>query len=220
MANLAYINFIPKAEGEAFARKIIQVAANLKTDPNWLMQVMKTESYLRADIENTKYPFYTNGKLDGYATGLIQFIPSTAKSLGTTTAELKKMTRLQQLVYVEKYFKKLNLVGKLYSYFDIYLSVFFPVAIGKPDSYIFETKYISRSSVAANNPGIDLNKDGKITMAEFKQYVINSVEKTYQDATYGVIKFIEDTIKNNPVKTGIFTGLLALTVGFTLSKII
>ena len=40
----------------------------------------------------------------GTATGLIQFIESTARSLGTTTAALAKMSAVQQLPYVERYF--------------------------------------------------------------------------------------------------------------------
>lgn len=195
MANLAYIQYIPKAEGEAFATEVIRVAAALKTDPNWLMQVMKAESGLNNKAENTKYPFYKNGKLDGYATGLIQFVPDTARYLGTTTEALKKMTRTQQLRYVELYFKKLGLVGKLNSYFDIYLAVFFPAAMGKSDDYVFETKNISRASVAKSNPIIDLNKDGKITMKEFKGYLLNTISQEYQDLNYGVIKFIQQNPK-------------------------
>jgi hypothetical protein len=38
------------------------------------------------------------------ATGLIQFIESTARKLGTTTAALRSMSALQQLPYVEKFF--------------------------------------------------------------------------------------------------------------------
>ena len=40
------------------------------------------------------------------ATGLIQFIPKTAADLGTTTADLKAMSVLDQLDYVDKYFQK------------------------------------------------------------------------------------------------------------------
>lgn len=38
------------------------------------------------------------------ATGLIQFMPSTAKQLGTTTDKLAAMTEVDQLDYVAKYF--------------------------------------------------------------------------------------------------------------------
>lgn len=40
------------------------------------------------------------------ATGLIQFIESTAHSLGTTTAALRTMSPLQQLPYVERFFQR------------------------------------------------------------------------------------------------------------------
>jgi hypothetical protein len=40
------------------------------------------------------------------ATGLIQFIEATARSLGTTTAALRTMSALQQLPYVERFFQR------------------------------------------------------------------------------------------------------------------
>ena len=41
------------------------------------------------------------------ATGLIQFLPSTARGLGTTTDALAGMSSVEQLNYVEKYFDPL-----------------------------------------------------------------------------------------------------------------
>jgi hypothetical protein len=38
--------------------------------------------------------------------GLIQFMSTTAKNLGTSTSELAKMTAVEQLNYVEKYLKQ------------------------------------------------------------------------------------------------------------------
>jgi hypothetical protein len=171
--SLIYINLIPAAEQIAFDAKVREVAAKLKTNPDWLMQVMKAESGLRADIRNTYAPF-----ADGYATGLIQFIPSTARALGTTTWDLEKLTRIQQMDYVYKYLQPYT--GKLNSYFDVYLVIFFPAAIGhtNDDSYVFETKSISRASVAKSNPAINKNKDGMITMKEFKEYVKGTVPKS------------------------------------------
>lgn len=39
------------------------------------------------------------------ATGLIQFMPATAQGMGTTTAALAAMSAVQQLDYVQRYFK-------------------------------------------------------------------------------------------------------------------
>lgn len=171
--SLIYSELVPASERSAFELKVNQVAGKLSIDPNWLMQVMKAESGIRADIENLSHPFK-----DGFATGLIQFTPATARGLRTTTEALKKMTRVQQLDYVLLYF--LPYAGKIKSYFDLYLITFFPAAIpfsNQPD-WVFEVKSISRSSIAKSNPVIDRNKDGKITMAEFREYLVSTVPES------------------------------------------
>lgn len=161
--------YIPKVEVVEFNKKLDSVCTTLEIKPAWLLQVMYMESRLRPNAENTVFPFYRKKTIfDGYATGLIQFIPQTARDLGTTTEALKSMSRIQQLDYVLKYFMPYK--GKLKSFFDVYLVVFFPAAVGKPDDYVFEAKNISRSLVARQNPAIDRNKNGEITMLEFKEY--------------------------------------------------
>jgi hypothetical protein len=66
-------------------------------------------------------------KISG-ATGLIQFMPSTAKSLGTTTDVLLSMNNIQQLNYVLAYLRPYK--GKMNNFVDVYLAVFYPAAIG------------------------------------------------------------------------------------------
>ena len=177
--DLIYSTLVPVNEREAFLAKVQSVASTLQIDPNWLMQVMKAESGIRADIENRAFPFK-----DGYATGLIQFTPSTARGLNTTTTELKSMTRVKQLDYVLKYF--LPYKGKIKSYFDLYLITFFPAAIPYSDQpdWVFEAKNISRASIAKSNPVIDRNKDGKITIAEFREYLVSTVSKELQPKVF------------------------------------
>ncbi len=187
MAELIHINLIPLAEQISFSQKVRSVATALKTNPDWLMQVMKAESKLNPAARNTYAPFYKNGVLDGYATGLIQFIPDTARGLKTTTWELEKLSRVQQMDFVYKYL--LPYKGRLNSYFDMYLVVFFPAAIGKTndDNYVFEAKNISRAAIAKSNPAININKDGMITMAEFKQYLKNTVPKDLWVRVFDVV---------------------------------
>lgn len=93
------------------------------------------------------------------ATGLIQFLPSTAKSLGTTTDELRKMSFKQQLVYVDKYLnanlKKHLINGKIPPTFtqgDIFMTIFYPVSVGKPN-------YQFPDSVRKANAGISTPLD-------------------------------------------------------------
>ena len=60
------------------------------------------------------------------ATGLIQFTPETAEGLGTSTEDLSKMSRSEQLEYVDKHFET-NLKGRLGDeggdISDLYMSV-------------------------------------------------------------------------------------------------
>ncbi len=210
MSNLLYINLVPSAERIAFEQKVKEVASKLQTNPNWLMQIMKSESGLRPDIQNTSFPMS-----NGYATGLIQFIPDTAANLGTTTAALKQMSRVQQMDYVYKYLKPY--AGQLNSYFDVYLVVFFPAAIGNTnnDNYIFETNRISRASIARGNPTMDINKDGMITMAEFKQYLKNTVKQEYwNDIFMAPVVFV----KNN-LWMVLVLAVLAMGITFAIIKI-
>lgn len=94
------------------------------------------------------------------AAGLIQFMPSTAKVLGTTTAELAKMTPEDQLNYVYLYFKPFK--GRLNNLGDVYMAILWPNAVGKSDDYVL----FDRGTAYRQNAGLDKNKDGKVTRGE------------------------------------------------------
>lgn len=105
-------------------------------------------------------PRIKNGAGSG-ATGLIQFMPKTAAGLGTNVDRLGKMTVMQQLDYVYLYFKPYR--GRLKNLGDVYMSILYPRAIGKPDDYVL----FSKPTIAyRQNAGIDVNKDGLVTRAE------------------------------------------------------
>lgn len=162
---LLFIEYIPLGEREMFAAKVRAIANKLMFDPNWLMAVMYNESRLNPKAKNP----------NASATGLIQFIESTARMLGTSTAELSQMTATEQLKYVEKYLTYwFNKVGPFRSYIDLYLTVFLPAAVGKPDDWVFPDKYY------LPNKGMDVNKDGKITIADVKQWFLQKLPKNFQ----------------------------------------
>ena len=157
---MLYTEYI-KTNRVEFERKVAQISGQLGINPEWLMVVMYAESRVNEKAVNP-----TSG-----ATGLIQFMPSTAKWLGTSTEALKNMSNVAQLDYVYLYFKNLGVSGKMHSVYDLYLATFFPAALGKPDDWVLQTSTLSAYTIAAQNKIIDLNKDGKITVGEFKQYV-------------------------------------------------
>jgi len=137
----------------AFKTKLIKIAGNLGVDPDFLMSAMAFESAetFSASVKNA-----ASG-----ATGLIQFMPSTATSLGTSTTALAAMTAEDQLDYVEKYFNPYK--NKLTTIEDVYMTILWPNAIGKANSYVL----FSKPSVAyTQNSGLDANNDGDITKEE------------------------------------------------------
>jgi hypothetical protein len=102
------------------------------------------------------------------ATGLIQFLSSTARALGTTTDHLASLTRTQQMDWVLKYFKA-GPLAKISSptVEDLYMAILWPVAVGKPNSYVlFTAGSVKTGKAYSQNSGLDIDKDGTITKAE------------------------------------------------------
>ena len=141
-----------------FRNELRRIADLLAVEPDWLMACMAFES------GRTFSPGVLNAAGSG-AVGLIQFMPSTAAALGTTTAALSRMSAVGQLEYVLRYF--LPREGRLRNLGDVYMAILWPVAVGKPDTYVLfdraDAKYPKRY---VQNAGLDFNRDGRITRGE------------------------------------------------------
>lgn len=163
-----------KKVSDKFRQRVIEIAESLGTDPNFLMACMAFES------GESFSPSVKNAAGSG-ATGLIQFMPSTAQALGTTTAKLGAMSAVQQLDYVEKYFKPSK--GKLKSLEDVYMAILWPAAVGKPMSYVlFSKSDTAHPKRYIQNAGLDFNRDGIVTKAEAAAKVRKKLEKGLQPA--------------------------------------
>ncbi len=147
----------------AFLAKVTAIAAKLGISPDWLMVVFKIESSMNSRAVNPK----------SQAVGLIQFMPSTARSLGTSPEALKAMSNVDQLDYVYKYFKPYT--GRFSSILDLYTVTFFPRALGQTDGYILKTDTLSAGTIAAQNSPYDLNKDHQITYGELKAAITKKI---------------------------------------------
>jgi hypothetical protein len=137
-----------------FCHEVLEVSRRLGVQPNYLMAVMafETAETFRADIRNAA---------GSGAVGLIQFMPGTAKLLGTSVSALMEMTPVQQLKYVEAYFEPYR--GRLRTLMDVYMAVLYPAAIGKGGAFVlFKAPYIAYRQ----NAGLDWDKDDHITVAE------------------------------------------------------
>lgn len=95
--------------------------------------------------------------------GLIQFMPSTAKGLGTTVDQLSKMSAVKQLDYVHEYFKPYR--NRLKNIGDFYMAILWPRGVGKDDNFVLWSKG-DRPTTYRQNIGLDVNKDGVITRKE------------------------------------------------------
>lgn len=155
-----------------FVEKVKALADRLGIKPNWLMVVFYIET---AAVRYGRI----NSKIQNSigATGLIQFMPATAKALGTSTQALALMRNLEQLDYVEKYLQVYK--GKMKSLTDTYLAVFFPAAMGKPANTVLQTKHLPAEKIARFNPAYDLNKDKKITVGEITTQLLKFVKPGY-----------------------------------------
>lgn len=136
-----------------FKERVLWIADTLEVNPDYLMACIAWESgeTFSANIKN---------KAGSGATGLIQFMPTTARGLGTTTTELAKMSAEDQLNYVYKYFRPFK--GRLNNLGDVYMAILWPRGVGKPDSYVVFDGGIAYRQ----NAGLDVNKDGDVTRGE------------------------------------------------------
>lgn len=142
---------------EEFCNKVISICQELfpfPTAPNDLMACMafETGETFRADIKNAA---------GSGAVGLIQFMPDTAISLGTTTDLLAQMTPEDQLTYVRAYL--FPEARSVHSLADMYMAILMPRYITSPnDTVVFRKGTIAYSE----NQGLDTDGDGRVTKGE------------------------------------------------------
>jgi hypothetical protein len=150
-----------KDYGPEFLAKVKKIAKNINCDYKDLLAVMNSESGINAA------QWCTIKGEERNAVGLIQFRAETAKTLGTSLDALSKMSPIDQLDYVEKYFqhwiKAKGLSGKKLSAGDVYALVYTPAYVNK------EVLATSGESFYNKNKGLDVNKDGKITKSDLAQ---------------------------------------------------
>jgi len=154
-----------EAERELFARTM----AGAGFDPVAIGAIIQMESAGTWDpkVPGEKGAFGANG----YAVGLIQFAPGTAKSLGTSTAELERMTFAEQLPYVVKYYQMYGGPSAFARPGDYYVAGF-GARPNTPDDFVLSRQ---GSKAYEKNQSLDLNKDATITARELRSLVNGSI---------------------------------------------
>lgn len=154
-----------------FLDAVVDMSARLGVNPSYITTIMALETGRRFTSD------VTNAAGSG-ATGLIQFMPSTAKGLGTTTAQLAKMTPIEQLVYVEKYFEPY--IGKMDRLVDCYFAVLYPAAMGGAMDEVVWSRTSSTAFLRkcyTQNIGFDKAKKGFITVRD----VADTIQKVMDE---------------------------------------
>lgn len=141
-----------------FRAAVRRLCDRLGVVPGFLMACMAFET------GRSFNPAQTNRAGSG-AVGLIQFMPSTAQALGTSTEALAQMGPIEQLMYVEAYFRPTK--NRLKTLEDLYMAILWPAAIGKPNTYVlFDRSDSKHPAFYVQNAGLDYNRDGLITKGE------------------------------------------------------
>lgn len=158
-----------------FRDRVWWICDTLGIDPDDLMSCIAWESgeSFRPDIKNAA---------GSGAVGLIQFMPSTAIGLGTSTSKLAAMKPEDQLNFVYLYFKpfanRLNNLG------DVYMAILWPRGVGKSDDYVLWDKGQSPTTFR-QNAGLDINKDARVTRGECLKKIQEKLVKGRQSQYLG-----------------------------------
>ena len=148
-----------------FIRGVEAMAGRIGTRPEYLLAVMSFET------GGSFSPGVRNAAGSG-ATGLIQFMPATARELGTSTEALARMSATEQLEYVERYFARRSDPGDLNTLEGVYTTVLY----GSPRPDPASTLFSSGTAAYRMNAPLDLDRDGRITAGEATSFVRNRID--------------------------------------------
>ena len=162
-----YSTFSKDYLNKEFLNKVKQVAKNINCDYEDLLALMNSESSLNPTATYKK----PNGEKT--AVGLIQFTKSDAipelnrvYGLNLTLEKIEKMSALEQLDLVEKYYKmNANRLpkGKKLTAADLYAVTFLPARAKREVLTRSGEKYYN------SNRGLDVNGDGVITKSDLNE---------------------------------------------------
>ncbi len=142
---------------EEFVQAVLKVCSVLGWPPSKASDLMACMAFETGETFSST----VKNMAGSGAVGLIQFMPATAKGLGTTVENLALMSEIEQLYFVSLYFKPYARRVKTLS--DMYMAILMPKYIGALDSDVL---FAQPSIAYRQNSGLDEDSDGIITKAE------------------------------------------------------
>ena len=159
----------------AFERKVRRISRRLEMPPEWLMAVIHAES---------QFDGGTTSSIGSGATGLIQWLPETAKNLNTTIAKIRNMNHLEQLDLIYDYLSEhleANEKERFESLTEVYVAVLFPQVSSQMTDEAYKI-YTTPSIAYKMNAHLDMDTDGNLTVSDLDAYLQNSYDCAYQEA--------------------------------------
>jgi hypothetical protein len=130
-----------------FKEKLKEISSEIGISESSIIKLMKHESGLDSSVKNSIG-----------CVGLIQFCPDgKGGSSKTINGKSYNLSELQgdlelQLNAIKEFWSKGKRDGKIKNAKDLYVYNFFPVAAGKSDDYVLQTKGLSAEKIASANP--------------------------------------------------------------------
>jgi hypothetical protein len=156
-------------ETPAFKEKLSQISREINIDEESIIKLMNLESGLDPTIKNNIG-----------CVGLIQFCPDKSrgayKTIGGKPYSLEKLRNnlSLQMDAILEFWKEGYKSGKIKKPKDLYLYNFFPIAAGKPNNFVLQTRNLSAEKIAKQNPIFNrtLGKPSgsPLTVGDMEQY--------------------------------------------------
>jgi len=180
---------------ETFRAQLLDMAERLGLDAGWIAAVISVETArtFRASIRNPYSGFV----------GLIQFGPKAAAMVGTTLAALEHMTAVEQLSYVETYFRPV--AKRIHSVAQCYLAVFAPAFLDSPPGAVC---YAKPSKAYEQNKALDKSGDGTITVAEASAPAVAALAEGMKRGTLRASPWPWQPLVGGLVLAGTIAGLI------------
>ena len=142
-----------------FLKALEEMCLDLKIHCMGLLSVIYHESKFDPKAQNLKTK----------ATGLIQFLPSTAKYLRTSIDNLLGMSQIEQLNYVRAHFETFRRKANYKDPKEVAKAVFYPDCIGTSKCEVTR----EGSETYESNKSADTNGDGILLVDEYVQRALN-----------------------------------------------
>jgi len=134
-------------DNQSFQNKLSEISKSINIDKDSIIKLMNMESKLDPQIKNNIG-----------CVGLIQFCPDSkggsSKTIGGKTYNLEELRNNldKQMDAIKEFWLTGYNSGKIKEAKDLYIYNLFPIAAGKPDDFVLQTKDMSAQRIANSNP--------------------------------------------------------------------